>query len=94
VNYVGNSYYLPSDKGYEKILWKLRGYECVERLRTTVLDWLLRLHASQATEVRTFALWWHSKETHISHFIVETAAPNCPIPPNHGLSLLISVECV
>jgi len=30
-------YYLPSDKGYKRILWKLRGYECVERLRTTVL---------------------------------------------------------
>jgi len=29
VNYVGNSYYLPSDKGYKRILWKLRGYECV-----------------------------------------------------------------
>jgi len=38
VNYVGNSYYLPSDKGYERILWKLRGYECVQRLRTTVLE--------------------------------------------------------
>jgi len=38
VNYVGNSYYLPSDKGHEKILWKLRGYECVERLRTTALN--------------------------------------------------------
>ena len=37
VNYVVNSYYLPSDKGYERILWKLRGYECVERLRTTAL---------------------------------------------------------
>jgi len=37
VNCVGNSYYLPSDKGYERILWKLRGYECVERLRTTAL---------------------------------------------------------
>jgi len=37
VNYVGNSYYLPSDKGYERILWKLRGYECVERSRTTGL---------------------------------------------------------
>jgi len=35
VNYVGNSYYLASDKGYERILWKLRGYEWVERLRTT-----------------------------------------------------------
>jgi len=38
VNYVGNSYYLPSDKGYERILWKLRGHECVERLRTTALE--------------------------------------------------------
>ena len=38
VNYVGNSYYLPSDKGYEKILCKLRGYKCVERLRTTRLN--------------------------------------------------------
>jgi len=38
VNCVGNSYDLPSDKGYERILWKLRGYECVERLRTTVLE--------------------------------------------------------
>jgi len=38
VNYVGNSYYLPSDKGYERILWKLMGYECVERLRTIDLD--------------------------------------------------------
>jgi len=37
VNYVGISYYLPSDKGYERILWKHRGYECVERLRTTAL---------------------------------------------------------
>ena len=37
VNYIGNSYYLRSDKGYERILWKLRGYECVQRLRTTVL---------------------------------------------------------
>ena len=25
VNYAGISYYLPSDKGYERILWKLRG---------------------------------------------------------------------
>jgi len=50
-----------------------------------VLDWLLRLHASQITAVRTFALWWHSKGKHISHFIAETsiaetATPNCPIP--------------
>ena len=73
--------------------YSMLGLFLTTTLRTTVLDWLLRLHASQATEVRTFALWWHSKETHISHFIVETAAPNCPIPPNHGLSLLISVEC-
>ena len=38
VNYVGNSNYLPSDKGYERILWNLRGYECVERLRTTAVE--------------------------------------------------------
>jgi len=40
VNYVGNSYYLLSDKGYERSLWKLRGYECVEKLRTTDLNQL------------------------------------------------------
>ena len=39
MNYVGNSYYLLSDKGYEKILWKIRGYKCVERLRTNVLNY-------------------------------------------------------
>jgi len=41
------------------------------------------------TVVWTFALWWHSKGKHISHFIAETsiaemAAPNCPIPPRFG----------
>jgi len=27
--------FLISDKGYKKILWKLRGYECIEWLKTT-----------------------------------------------------------
>jgi len=54
------------------------------------LHWLLRLHASQTTAVRTFALRWHSKGKHISHFIAETsiaetAAPNCPIPLHTGV---------
>jgi len=35
---VSINYYLISEKGYEKIQRKLRGYEWVERLRTTVLD--------------------------------------------------------
>ena len=33
------------------IIWKDLGQ---------VLDWLLRLHTSQTTAVRTFVLWWHN----------------------------------
>ena len=36
-NCVSINYYLISEKGYEKIQRKLRGYEWVERLRTTAL---------------------------------------------------------
>jgi len=36
-NCVSINYYLISEKGYEKIQQKLRGYEWVERLRTTAL---------------------------------------------------------
>jgi len=53
---------------------------CVRACLGQVLDWLLRLHVSQTTTVRTFALCWHSKGKRISHFIAETASPNCPIP--------------
>ena len=65
-----------------------------------MLDWLLRLRTSQTTAVRTFALWWHYKGKHISHFIAETsvaetsiaetAAPNCPIPMKSTASGVIS----
>jgi len=51
-----------------------------------VLDWLLRLHASQTTAGRTFALWWQFKGKHISHSIAETAAQERPIPWHTGLA--------
>ena len=46
------------------------------------------------TTLRTFALWWHSKGKHISHFIAKTfitemVVPNCPIPPVTGCQVTI-----
>ena len=37
VHYITINYYLISNQGYEKFLWKLRSCKCVERLRTTAL---------------------------------------------------------
>ena len=45
------------------------------------------------TALRTFAHWWHSKGKHISHFIAETEASNCPVPRWSSYLLLQTFLC-